>query len=184
MKCEEATLFDELLCERVDPEQVHQAVGVRLTRKPFRALFALSLDQVVEEVDSLIAVPVVEADGRDELGKGVCSHVSLRSLLRLNLHVQKLVEHLDAVEVPRRVVALLNSNEELDALSAVFNDAVHQGKAVPNELRVTTDLADRLEEGAHEVFHFAGFLWIVKESALGLGKHLTKVGDYIGGALR
>ena len=133
----EPTSLDELLRERIDFKQVHQAESEGLTRQLWSLLIFL-LDEIVNEVSSLCR-GFFDSCKRDELGKGVCSHVAFRALFDAGMLLEEAIENFYAVKFFIGVVALLNLVKETDAHSAVLDDAIDQSKRPADQICITTD---------------------------------------------
>lgn len=123
-----------------------------------------------------IILALVDAHVGDDLGEGVRRHVALWPLRCLTVHRQEAVKNADAINLALLVVAGLKSLNVDDALPVVLQDAIDEGEGPFDELRLSIDFLDDLEQGAEE-FLAVLFVGVVKEVALSLVVQTDELAD-------
>lgn len=105
------------------------------------------------------------------------SQVAFGAHPRVSLLQQEAHQDADAVNLLGRVIGLLQGVEQLDALSAVFHDAVEHGERPLHQQRLAANFLHNVQEDSHQVQRRLLVLAVVEELALLVVAHLEELLD-------
>ena len=147
---QETSLVDELSCQLVDTEHVHEAVRVGHAMQSSCVVFGLK--QEVQEVDSFVTENsfVAQSCEANQLGKRVCGHFAVQSFIFFAILVEEAAKDADAVKLLVRVARLLDLCEVPDSITSVLNDTVKESEGPFGKLRIAAHLVDNCQKRAEQ----------------------------------
>ena len=113
------------------------------------------------------------------MGEGVGCQVSVSAFLDLSTLREVAEEDADAIDLFVAIVALLEGAENIDARTAILNDAVDHGKSPFDELAITADSVHNEKERLEKLLYLWLLAAVIKECALVVVAQLNELSDKV-----